>query len=306
MVVSRIDPGRLVSRLLTAARRLPHMGESRPQMEVLLTDILARARSAHPELSLPLGEFVEYLGERITDAEAAHEELSRLCAADLYLAFGCSLADPASLARFALEVEPRVWQAFARLGADRATLEDIWQTVKARILVPGPDGPPGIVGYAGRGRLVSWVQVTVMRAAFRILGKQRVERPLEDHLLALLASPDEDPERAYLKSMCRSEATCAVAEAVRELSPRERNLLRHHLLDHLSIDRIGALYHVHRATAARWVERAKAKVVKGTRAALTDQMGIGDSEYESVLNLVRSELGPVLGEILAAPTLSEP
>jgi RNA polymerase sigma-70 factor (ECF subfamily) len=282
------------------------LGERHPELETLLPEILAQAQNAHPELSLPIGGFLDYLGERISDPDSVCEELPRLLAADLYLAYGCSLGDPASLARFALKVEPRVWQALARIEADRPALEDIWQTVKGRILVPGPDGPAGIVGYAGRGRLASWVQVTAMRAAFRALGKQRVEKPLEEHLLGLLASPGEDPERAYLKSLCRSEATSAVAEAVRELSPRERNLLRHHLLDQLSIDRIGALYHVHRSTAARWVERAKAKVVRGTRAALTDQMDIGDSEYESVLNLVRSELGPVLGEILAAPTVTRP
>ena len=42
------------------------------------------------------------------------------------------------------------------------------------------------------------------------------------------------------------------AEAFAALESRERNLLRYALGDGLSVDAIGTLYRVHRATAARW------------------------------------------------------
>jgi hypothetical protein len=44
---------------------------------------------------------------------------------------------------------------------------------------------------------------------------------------------------------------------VRTLSRRDRNLLRYQYFDHLTVDDIGALHRVHRATAARGVARAE-------------------------------------------------
>jgi RNA polymerase sigma-70 factor (ECF subfamily) len=47
---------------------------------------------------------------------------------------------------------------------------------------------------------------------------------------------------------------------------------------------------VHRATAARWLEKARDALEQGTRALLVARLGIGDSSIDSLVAMVRSEL----------------
>ena len=49
----------------------------------------------------------------------------------------------------------------------------------------------------------------------------------------------------------------AVREAVRRLDRADRHLLREHLLNGLTIDQLGAVLGIHRATAARRIARAE-------------------------------------------------
>lgn len=66
--------------------------------------------------------------------------------------------------------------------------------------------------------------------------------------------PGGDPELSHLKATFAAEFKFALTLAIDELSVRDRNLLRQSVLDGLTIDQLGKLYRVHRATAARWVD----------------------------------------------------
>jgi RNA polymerase sigma-70 factor (ECF subfamily) len=61
-------------------------------------------------------------------------------------------------------------------------------------------------------------------------------------------------------------------------------------VDGLTIDEIGALYRVHRATAARWLARAQVGLTKEIRAALIRTLNLQPAELRSVLRLIRSGL----------------
>ena len=58
----------------------------------------------------------------------------------------------------------------------------------------------------------------------------------------------------------------------------------------LSIDAIGAAFGVHRATAARWLLRAREALVAQTRARLASRLSMTVTEIDSVIELVQSRL----------------
>ena len=66
-----------------------------------------------------------------------------------------------------------------------------------------------------------------------------------------------NPELELQKREHAAAFTAALREAAAALEPRLRAVLAMHFTEDLSIDQIGAVYAVHRATAARWVQRAR-------------------------------------------------
>jgi RNA polymerase sigma-70 factor (ECF subfamily) len=91
----------------------------------------------------------------------------------------------------------------------------------------------------------------------------------------------------------------AFAEAVALLPARDRNLLRFHLIDRLGIDQIAAIYHVHRATAARRLACARGALVASTRARLRCQLAIDTTELASVMRLIESVAQPSWRRVFA-------
>jgi RNA polymerase sigma-70 factor (ECF subfamily) len=108
----------------------------------------------------------------------------------------------------------------------------------------------------------------------------------------------DDPEMDYLRSRYADEFRAAFVTALGALPTRERNVLRLHLLDGLNVDRIGQLYDVHRATAARWLAHAREELFRHTRDTLRKELGLTQTEFASIVRLVRSELDVSICRIL--------
>ncbi|WP_395812894.1 sigma factor-like helix-turn-helix DNA-binding protein [Archangium minus] len=62
--------------------------------------------------------------------------------------------------------------------------------------------------------------------------------------------------------------TQVLAEALAALPSRERTVLRLHLVEGLSLERIGTVYRTHKSTVSRWLARAREEVLAGTRSRL--------------------------------------
>jgi RNA polymerase sigma-70 factor (ECF subfamily) len=58
---------------------------------------------------------------------------------------------------------------------------------------------------------------------------------------------------------------------------------------------------VHRATAARRVERARELLCDGTRAELAARIGLKGAELDSVMRLVRSNVDLSIARVLGRP-----
>ncbi len=272
---------------------------SRDESSSLPPHLLApwrEARAAHPDLDLGAQVFADYLSERGASAELP----AGLCVADLYLACGCARGEPAALAIFEQELRPGLERSLARLSISADGRAELVQMLRERMLVATSE-PPEIVKYDGRGPLAGWLRVCATRMAQRQRERTRHERPLDDAPVERLAANLVDPELVHLKQHYAREFEAAFAAAAAQLPPRARNLLRHQVLDGLSIDQIAAIHHVHRATAARRLLQARAALVAGTRAHLAAQLQIGGTELQSILNLIESQVDLTLRRILAPP-----
>jgi RNA polymerase sigma-70 factor, ECF subfamily len=256
----------------------------------LLAEVVREAHAAWPDLCVPDDEFIAYLAARLPAGEA----LRNLCTSDLYLALACARGDTRAIAAFEHHCLDTIERALARLPASADIVSEVKQRLRRGLLV-AEGKPPAITGFSGRGSLRAWVRVIAVREALALLRAARRDQSLDDTLLQQRVMPENDPELSYLKATYRRELNSAFALALAQLSDRERTLLRQQLLDGLSIDEVGALYRVHRATAARWLEQARQRLVDETLATMRARLQVQPDELDSILRLIRSQLDMSLG-----------
>jgi RNA polymerase sigma-70 factor (ECF subfamily) len=258
-----------------------------------LATALATARAAWPAIAVGDEHLVPFVAERLRDGPVA-DALRDAPAADLLLACGCARGQPAALAAFETVLgEVDLAGKTARAAADH--VDEVKQRLRTSLLVATAERPPGINGYRGKGSLRGWVRVAATRELVRLEQASRRATPLED---AVLEEPTAEPALEALKARYRAELAVALKDAIARLSSDDRTLLRHHLIDRLSIDELGARYKVHRATAARWLARARAALVEQTQGELAVRLRLAPEEITSVIRLVSSRLDASLSGAL--------
>lgn len=261
-----------------------------PDLEIVLADLVAAGQRAWPEIRLAPRELLVFLAP-LVPAEAA-ADLSSLRAGDLHLVRAYGLGVAGAVAALETHCMSRVATALERLGTPAATIADIQQDLRQH-LVEMQTAPRARQGYAGRGDLSSWLCVSAVRAAGRRRDRARRERPLED--LAELISPEHDPEVLQLRTTCKQELEAALEQALASLTSRERNILHYHFVERLSIDQIGGFYGVHRATAARWIERTREALSQRTRELLAQRVSLSQDGFRRMLSLIQSQISVLLG-----------
>lgn len=197
--------------------------------------------------------------------------------------------DRDALARYERELVPMIDAQLRRRGLADDVIADIQQTLRTRLFVGEGDGP-AVARYEGRGALKSWVLVSALREAVRARQRTAREPPVGDDALIALADRADAGPPSIDKERYRDAFRTAFRGALAALSPRDRVLLRMHVLDGLTIDQIGALQGVHRATAARWIERAREDVSRNVRRELMKQLGTDPFEADEVLQWVQSRI----------------
>ncbi|MDQ3339529.1 MAG: transcriptional regulator [Myxococcota bacterium] len=218
---------------------------------------------------------------------------------ELALAKAVAAGDAAAIrdleARYFAPVRPAL-RAMALADADIA---DVEQAVRLRLLVSDGGEPARIVDYAGHGTLGGLVRVALTREALSLIRRRKTASSSSDDWLAELASPDDDPQLAQLKARHRAAFKEAFEEAVRRLEPRDRSVLRLHLMRRQSIDQVGAVYGVHRATAARWIDGAKRSLRTLTNKLLAERFELRGPELERVVELIESRIELSFDRLLA-------
>ena len=260
-------------------------------LAALVARIVAAGRAAWPEIAIDDGIVATHLAQRAPEAAGLPEH-----DADLYLAIALAAQHPAALRIFEDRLVPHVDQALRRLRLPANTKDDIKQTVRFDLLVG--NGAPKIADYAGRGELAGWLRVTATRKALTVLRKTNREESLDDLLLDHWPDASANPGKAHLRTTYTAELKKAIHDAFAALEVRQRNLLRQHILDELTIDDLARLYRAHRATCARWLADARAELGKNTRKRLIASLGIERDEVDSLLRFLDSDIELSISRIL--------
>lgn len=209
---------------------------------------------------------------------------------DLRWARDLAGADRAALERYESEIVPMLAAQLRKRGHTDDQIDDLQQQLRARLLVGDGNGP-AIASYEGRGKLRSWVLVAALREAVRQREKAVREPALEeDALLALAHLADGAVAEDTEKLIYRDKFRAAFRNALAALEPRDRNLLRLHAIDELTVDEIAALHGVHRATAARWIEQARELIAVTVHKQLMAELGTDPFETRELLQWVRSRI----------------
>lgn len=248
------------------------------------------ARAAWPTVHVTRERFAAHLASVLAarGEEPTETAIRSLPASDLYLAAACCDRDPAAAAAFRTAFVPALRAALGKIGLPASTIDETVQRVLTMTLV-GDGGAPQIATYTGRGSLRSWVRTIGVRTGRRLRGAEHAAAPGDDEL-DVLPGAVADPELAMLRERYRGEVRTAFAAAFGALTERQRNVLRQYHIDELTIDQLGALYQVNRATAARWVNSARTTVLEGVRDRLMAQLRISRRQVDSIVRLVRSQL----------------
>jgi RNA polymerase sigma-70 factor (ECF subfamily) len=259
---------------------------------------LAAGRAAWPAIVVSEADFRAHLARHAPEAPADAEAARELNAADLYLACACAAGDRAAIAAFEQRYFGEIVGAALRSRLGSGASEEMQAQLRELFFVGGEEGKPMIAGFSGRGDLRGWVRVTATRLVARVVKRERREvRVTDDSFLDALA-PSGDPELAFLKGLYQQQFTAAFKAAVAATNAREKSLLRFSLLEGLSVDEIGKLHNVHRATAARWIAAARDGVIARLREGLKATMNVETEEMTSLLRLMASRLGMSLEQAL--------
>lgn len=264
-------------------------GREAPSADTVLRlrELVARGAEAWPELTPDFSALERFVAERTEGPQ----DLDPSRGPDWLLASECARGDSRAIAAFEARLMPQIVGAVRRLKLGPGELDLALQRVRTDILVSAPDRPAGITRYAGRGELSAWLRVSAVRAAMKLARGRGREASFEDEQLGeRISGNSEDPELEYMKALYRPHFKAAFREALAELEPKERSLLKQSLLDGLSIDALAGLHQVHRATAARWVSAARERLIGATRARFQTKVRVNARECDSIFRALGSQL----------------
>ena len=220
------------------------------------------------------------------------------------LARQVAAGDTAAIRTFETRYLVPIRPALRAMKIDDADIADVEQAVRVKLLVGDAARPARLVDYAGQGKLGGLVRVALVREALTLIRNRKATSSSSEDWLDELSSPDDDPALVRLKAAHRAAFKAAFEEAVRRLAPRDHALLRLHLVRHQSIDQVGTVYGVHRATAARWIDAAKRSLRSLTTKLLAERFDLRGPELERVVELIESRIELSIDRLLA--TAAEP
>lgn len=256
---------------------------------------IAAAHRAGAQLWPGISVSHERFAQMLTLAEVASDSL-RQWGADLYLAYAAGAGDHGAVRLIDERFISRLPARIRRLGSAKDNVNDVLQTVRERLF---SGDVPRIRAYNGTGPLEQWIKVVAIRTAIDLHRTDRSIPRVEGAWLETVAPSDADLSTLAMKHEYKRELEAAIRELVAQLSPRDRAVLRLHVVQGVSIEKIAASYGVHRVTVARWVWTAGETVLDGLRARFRAKFGIVPHEFDSMVRLARSQLSIDLAGLLA-------
>lgn len=250
---------------------------------------------AWPTVELAAGDFEHHLAG-LAGGQLTASWLAGRPAADLYLACACTAHLPSALVAFDEHCLSQVKSFLASMRPDPAFVDECRQVLREKLFV---GATPKIAEYSGRGSLLGWLRVVTARTALNL--KRRRTESLAGGAIHD-AAPDQvsRPELDYLKERVRQPFKAAIEDSFGVLSSEQRNLLRLHFLDGMTLHQLATLFQVHRATVARWIAQVRVQVLEGTRVHLQRQLALDSGELDSLMKLIDSRVDVSIQQLLGS------
>jgi RNA polymerase sigma-70 factor, ECF subfamily len=263
-----------------------------------LAELRAAALAAYPDVAVDAATFAAELARRL-GATASPEQLARVHAVHIHLAIACAAGDPRAIRRFEADLLGEIDATARRLRARPDQADEVRARLRRILFVSEPGRPAALHEFSGRGDLRSYLRVIATRELVRLINRDRREVGISDEALLDALAPPSDPELGYLRERYRGQVDAAIRAGLATLDDVQRALLRYSLVDGWTVDRIGALYGIHRATAARRVAAARDTLGTAIRTELAARLAISLDEVDSIVRLVQSGVDLSLERLLA-------
>jgi len=183
----------------------------------------------------------------------------------------------------------------ARIRPAEDFIEEVLQELRAKLLV-GEN--KALSAYAGRGPLLAWLRVAATRVAIDSLRAGGAGPPVRE-MTEALEPVDADPEVKMLLAAHREVVQAALRAALGAVTPKDRNLLRRHLVDGMTLEEMALPYGVHPATIARRLASLREDIAIAVRQRLAAHLGsLGSVQMDSVFRAIRSKVHVSLSPLL--------
>jgi RNA polymerase sigma-70 factor (ECF subfamily) len=263
-------------------------------LESALGEHIAAARRTLPEISLDDTWCAEHLARRVAAGEDPLPVLARLRVAELLLTLACAEGNHRAIAAYDERFLRPAAVALVRGGENADAVDEAVQTLRERLFVVDDK----IRAFSGAGSLAAWTRVSLSRLHTSLQRSKGKTIPLEDDLPNQI--PAADPELAAIRRRYGEPFRAAFRDGFAALTQDDRNVLRLHFVDGLSVGRLAPILGVSRATAGRRLIDARSAALANIVKLLGERLSISPSEIESLIAVLRSTLHEPLRELWGA------
>jgi RNA polymerase sigma-70 factor (ECF subfamily) len=251
-----------------------------------LSQLFGWGSNAWPELQLDYCVFEQYFDTRGLVAAA----IERNVAPDLFLACACAHAIPGSIAIFDLRFRALIDSAARAYDDAPSFRDDVRQELHTHLFVADGDKLPRIAQYHARGPLAAWVTTSARRVALRMAKRRAAQKYAGDEALVMQVCNEQNPELAWLRTRYSDLCNEALLIAFRQLSQRDRLIVRLQVQRGLSMARIAIMYNVTQPTISRWMRDAREQILRAFYEFIREECDIERADLDSLVRLVQSQL----------------
>lgn len=266
---------------------------------------LAQRATAEYGVIVPPAVFIPRWAAALRHAQGkdAAATLSKVATDDVYLVAGVLAGQTNAVDVYRDACGPDVDRVLRRLLPESDRVE-ARQELETRILVGDDTRGPALAQYRGSGGVRAWTRAVATRAVIDM-------RRRDDRRPQVLPWAEEQGEGSGEEGLelAVGEHVAAIRQAMQQafalLTVRQRNLIRQSVFHRLSIDELAALYGAHRATTARWLQRARADLSRHLETDFAERIGATPSAAASLLRALRSQADVSIRSFLPSTLESE-
>lgn len=287
--------------------------------------LIARASDARglkvshlaPRIDRALEKYL-FADEAEVSAQEIEAFIDGLHGDDLCLIVACEHGDQTAWSDLVDRYEGSVRAAARSAASNEDAAEDLAQSIWAELhgLRVREDGRPSgkIAYYSGRGSLGGWLRAVVGQLAIDQHRRQarlvqteedadfdRLSRDAQKNEGAFsLTHASTDPENSLAERSAAGDVEDALAQAMRELAPEDRLLIKLYYFDGLKLREAGAVMGVHEATASRRLTRIQGEIRSSVENILMKEHGWTRAETDRSLSEAATHLEADLELMLAS------